>query len=282
MKSQHRHDLETNELAKWLTSKIDEVKPYSTPVLGVVIAVLVVLFGWSWLSGSSEARQQAAWAMYNQAVETPVPNLEGLRLAAEENPGTAVQLLADIAWADGQVYRASQLYIISRTEVDKALTGAESTYQSLLRSTKDQRLLGRVHLGLGRLYELRNELDKAREQYGAVEGDFAELAQQRVKELEKGQVQETCDWLAAAQPPRATPSTGLGTPGQRPDFSAPDMTLPSGTTEGTRPTSDSLGPGDEEFFGSSSSDASAEPAAEQPAADAGANDAPAEGNDQPQ
>jgi predicted negative regulator of RcsB-dependent stress response len=280
MKSKHRHELETNELAKRLSVLIDQVRPYGSTALGVLIAVLVVLIGWSYLSGSSAARQEEAWAMYNVAVEGSTPNLVLLRQTAEDNPGTTMQELADVTWADGQVWLASQAYIQSRTATNEALNRAESTYQGILRTSTDERLLGRARFGLGRIYEMQNKLDKAREQYSTVQGDFAELAHLRAKELEDQQAKQACDWLATAEPPRVAP-TGPGTPGQRPDFSATDLNLPGATPQagtptdnilegsdlGTEDTQDRYGPGDEDFFGPTSTD--------QPADNGQTNDTPA-------
>ena len=283
MKSQHRHDLETNELAKRLNTLIEQIRPYSTPVLSVVIAVLVVIIGWSWLSGSSDARQDEAWSMYNVAVEGADPDLRLLRQAGQDYPGTAMQELADITWADGQVFQAGRFYISNRSVADEALNRAESTYLGLLQTSKSERILGRAHLGLGRIYELKNELDRARDEYSAVKDSFAALAEARAKQLDEKKVQEACQWLATAKPPHVAPPSGSGTPGARPDFSASDLTLPGESPaaatenllrdldEGMTETPDRYGPGDEEFFGTASPGESAQPA-DQPAESNAADD----------
>ncbi len=138
-----------------------------------------------------------------------------------------MQQLADVTWADGQVWMASRYFIQNRAAANEALSRAESTYQGLLQESEDERLQGRVHFGLGRVYELRSELDKAREEYLAVKGGFEVLAQQRAKELDEPDTKEAYAWLATAVAPRRTAPVGPGTPGQRPGFAPGELDLPA-------------------------------------------------------
>src|SRR3990170_2647280 len=102
MKSAHRHQLETNALAQRLDVFIERVRPYAATAAGVVVAVVVIMFIWSYVSGSSAARQGAAWDAYHRGVAAVPPNLEQLRRSAEEYPGTKMQQKADITLAGGQ------------------------------------------------------------------------------------------------------------------------------------------------------------------------------------
>jgi hypothetical protein len=119
-----------------------------------------------------------------------------------------------------------------------ALNLATSTYQSLLQESDDERLSSRAHYGLARAYELRNELDKARDEYLAVKGAFAPLAERRAKELQEQDLKETYDWLATARAPQRAP-LGPGTPGERPDFAPGELEMPAGES-GTVPSVDDL------------------------------------------
>src|SRR5690606_32120570 len=133
----------------------------------------------------SEARQAEAWRSYNDAVAGAMPNLEALRKSAGEYPDSPMQEFADVTWADGQVWLASRYYIQNRTAADEAANRAIGAYRSLLAVTDNNRIQSRAHFGLGRIYELQNDLDKAREEYGKVEGGFKVLAEQRIEQLEK-------------------------------------------------------------------------------------------------
>jgi hypothetical protein len=147
-----------------------------------------------------------------------------------------MQEFADVTWADGQLWLASRYYIQNRTAADEAANRAIGAYRSLLAVTKNSRIQGRAHFGLGRIYELQNELDKAREEYGKVEGGFKVLAEQRIEQLEKPEVQDVYAWLANAQGPRRTAPAGPGTPGERPRFSPGEIALPDASGGETEPS----------------------------------------------
>jgi len=243
MKSEHRHELETNVLAKHLETWVEQARPYMGTVAGILIAVVVAVFGWTIYSNSSSAQQTEAWNAYNSAIESVMPNLEELRKSSEEYPGTKVKELADITWADGQVWMASREYIHVRSGAMEALDRARSAYESVIRSSSDERLVNRARFGIARIYEMQNDLEKAREEYLKVQGGFEELAKQRAEELEKEETREAYDWLAQAKPPRQPALMGPGTPGQLPAFSAGDFQLPGGTPAGTAPGSSGTGEG---------------------------------------
>ena len=229
MKSQHRHELETNWLAQHSAVFIERWRPYVPTILGVLVAAAVLMFGYSYYAGSTSQRESEAWNTYNMAVSGYIPNLPQLRQAAAEYPDSPMQQWADITWADGQVWVAARNYLQNRAGAMEALNFAEGTYTSVLADTDDKRLANRAHYGLGRVYELRGDLERAREAYLKVEGDFKPLAEHRADELAKSKIKETYEWLASAEAPRRMAPTGPGTPGQRPEFSVGDLDLPGGS-----------------------------------------------------
>ena len=102
-----------------------------------------------------------------------------------------MQQMADVTWADGQVFIGLANYIYNRAAAMEALDRATSAYQSILQSSDDERLLNRAHLGLARVYEMQNELDKARDEYLKVDGGYAEYAKQQAERLAKPEAKET-------------------------------------------------------------------------------------------
>ncbi len=231
----HRHELETNALAQGLEGYVDRAKPYIGKVAFGILALVVILFAWSYVSSSSSARRGEAWDAYNLAVGSGTsPNLDVLRRAAEENPGTNMQRMADATWADGQVYQASRYYIMNRAAAKEALNKAAGAYQSVIQTSDDERLTDRARLGLARVYEMQGDLDKAKAQYGQVTGSYAVYAKAQAERLSKPETKDTYAWLETAQPPLPKAPMGPGTPGQKPEFSPGEIALPNGgTTEAT-------------------------------------------------
>src|SRR5262249_30185607 len=158
MKAQHRHDLETNALAKRLAVVVERVRPFIPMVVGAVVILLIGCIGFSWFSTESAARQSESWNSYNQAVEGLIPNLEQIRGSSEEGALASSGPLSNGVWADGQLGMACRDFISRRAVAMEELNRAETAYLGLLASTKHPQLVNRAHLGLGRVYELRNEL----------------------------------------------------------------------------------------------------------------------------
>jgi hypothetical protein len=236
MKSEHRHELETNWLAKRLNVMIERGRPYASTVLGIAVAVVLVMVVWSIVAGSSSGRQSEAWNEFNQAVVEPQPDVERLRALAEEHPNTKIQQLADVTWADSQVWLAAHNYLYDRAGAMDALEKASSRYQSVIETSKDARVLNRARLGMARVHEIRGELDKAREEYLKVTGGIAKYAEEQAKRLATPESKETYAWLAKAEPTRPRSTSGLGGPASNPDFSAADLALPGDSPAGVTPT----------------------------------------------
>jgi predicted negative regulator of RcsB-dependent stress response len=232
MKSVERHKLETNVLAHGLEVWIDRYRPYIATVAYAVLGLIAVVFIWSYISGSSAAEKSEAWDSYNFAVGSQPMNLEMLRQAAEAYPGTEMQQLADVTWADGQLFTASNTYIANRPGANEALTRAASAYQRVIQESKDARIKSRAQLGLARVYEMQADVDKARAAYEQVAGPYAKYAKTQAERLATPESKDIYSWLKTAQAPRPVAPMGPGTPGQRPEFSPGDLSLPNGGAEG--------------------------------------------------
>jgi predicted negative regulator of RcsB-dependent stress response len=230
MKSEHRHELETNWLAHHTAIWLERIQPYNSLIVGALLTILILMFAYSYFGGETSARQSAAWNSYNEAVEGGAPDIDRLRESAEEFPDSPMQQLADITWADGQLFLASRFYFANRAASNDAMSRASGAYLGLLRQSEDERVKSRAHFGLARIYELQNQLDKAKEEYKLVTGGFAAVAENRIKELDKPDTKETYAWLATAEGPRATAPIGPGIPGQQPQFAPGELDLPAAKT----------------------------------------------------
>jgi hypothetical protein len=226
MKSAHRHELQTNALAQRLDVAVQRFRPYVSTAAWVVLGIAVAILVWSYMSKASASRKGDAWNAYNQIIGSTSPNLDELHQSAQEYPGTKMQELAELTWADGQVFNAARTYIYNRRAATDALNRATSAYQGILQTSDDERLSDRAHLGLARVYEMRNELEKARQEYLAIRGGYSEYAKAQADRLSKPEAKETYAWLEKAVPPRVQPPAGAGAPGQRPPFEASELSLP--------------------------------------------------------
>lgn len=203
MDSEHRHELEENDLAKWLEDKIEQIKP-RLPAVGVgivaVIAALVGLTGWKASTAQAEAGR---WRQFSNAIEKLTPDLNMLKGAAEANPGTPVAEWSEVTWADGKLFQASTGYFRNRETADTNLDEAVGAYKKLL-AAKDRDVAARANFQLARAYEMQGELEEAIKQYGRVTGAFEEVAQARAEELASPKVAASYEWITATKTASAT------------------------------------------------------------------------------
>ncbi|NOY41938.1 MAG: hypothetical protein GXP26_08890 [Planctomycetes bacterium] len=221
MKSERRHDLESNELVVWL----DKFRPYTgqaTAVVAVVVSVLAI--GSIWNSGS-EAKQEAAWDAFALANDTSDPELMALLSAAdnEEYAGTSMPEWAHVTWADRQLLLAGHAYLADRSAARSRLKKVEGIYSTLAAGASDSEVKNRARFGLARVFELQNKLDEAKEQYAMVQGDLESLASERATQLDLPEVREACAWLATADLPLpASSGAHQGQPNFDVEFPATD------------------------------------------------------------
>ncbi len=219
MKTERRHDLETNWLASHMAETIERVKPYSAMIWVAVISVLVVAIGSLVVANQSSARNTEAWTAYYNAMSGGQGVLDALEKVADEHAGTPVEAWADIVRADLQLGQASMLRFANQASAEKLLTDARRTYVLLQKKDSNLPIRNRASYGLGRVYELEGQLEKAKAEYAKVEdGVFAPLAKMRAEAISQDDAEEFYDWFATAQPASLTPPQGPGTPGARPAF----------------------------------------------------------------
>jgi hypothetical protein len=220
MKSERRHELEANSLVHEIEVWTEKIKPYTNIILGVVGGLLGLYAALTWWSSSQAKQNLRAWEAYEMAaLGSDIDLKEMQRIAADEQYlGTEMQQWAYVAWADRQLLRASQLYLIDREDAQERLEAITGIYQQFSTQASNVELRSRAQLGLGRVYEIQNRLDDAREAYSKVTGPLAEIAKQRAEALDSQSLQEVNQWLATADLPKPQVPAGPGTPGQRPGF----------------------------------------------------------------
>src|SRR5262245_25168883 len=101
MKTERRHELQTNALAQNLAHWIEAAKPYSKAGLAVLVAVLVGLFSWGFISAQNNRRASDGWNQLYKAMSMSKPDpRDDLADLAEQYAGTNVGEAARLMMAD--------------------------------------------------------------------------------------------------------------------------------------------------------------------------------------
>ena len=223
MKTERRHDLETNLLAQKMAGWIKLVQPYSGAATAVAVAAAVVLVGWFFLRRQAAEADADAWNAYYLATADPNADPELLLTTAEQHSGSEVAYWANLTWADKQLRSGTQTLFMDKTRARGILNAAVDAYRLLETSSAPELVRQRASFGLARAYESLGQVDNARKQYQKVhdqddQGTFAALAKSRIDALDRPEIRDFYDWFASAEPPLPPMSGGLGIPGQRPLF----------------------------------------------------------------
>jgi len=190
MKSDHRHELKTNELADWLAHFPEWLKQNRTNLLAVggVIILAILVYFWSYYrSNVVSVRREAR--LTNLVTSIPQQVNAAMRAAAQgtDQSYTLMPLAQDLQefagrLSDdnmaalalikrGEAIRAElhlRLTDITRDELAKQIAQAQASYQQALdRKPSNPGLLAAAQFGLGLCEEELGNFDKAAEIYRA-------------------------------------------------------------------------------------------------------------------
>lgn len=249
MKTERRHELEHNELADRVGASFEQVAPYGKQIAALLVAVLVVVLGYRWYTGSVRAKDEKAWEAYYQAMAMRSSDASGgqnLRrsklsevISNKNFSGSPAIVWARLSLADDELERGIDHLFNNRTEGEKDLEKAKEDYQGVIKegaklSAKHSSvLLPRAKMGLARSLESLGDVKDALKTYKEVETEFPltaykVVARKRITSLENEKAENFYDWLREQEVRPSVPAGG-GTPGVRPDFD------PLGTGTGTVP-----------------------------------------------
>lgn len=226
MKSERRHELQTNMLADWLGAKIEQIKPYQNAILGGVLLVVVAITGLTIWHKQSVANSEAAWAAIRPSA---VNSLDGLAMhyekVAAEYPNTPAAQWATVLGADQYLMNGSVKLFENKAAAAEDLEKAFKAYKSVVDEPLTPLIGERAAFGLARTLECQGNLTDAVKIYQEVakrwpNGMFAATATERAEALEKQPTQYFYKRFAMYQPkPQYTaPATDL--PGEK-DLMAP-------------------------------------------------------------
>lgn len=235
MKSQRRHELQTNYLADHLGTAVETSKPYAMWVMIGLAAVLVVSIGYGIYAAQAAKANSEAWGDYYFNIGAG--DAEVFQQIAEDHPNTAASQWALQAWADNQMLLGLDQIYTNRKQAEETIQSAIDAYQGIIKSTYEPELKNRAAIGLAQAYESLGKLDDAARYYQQVAGSsqdgFASMAAQRLAWIKSGEGKAFYDWLASVRTTPATPPalpSDLSKPPQTPDIEFPikqnPLTLP--------------------------------------------------------
>jgi tetratricopeptide (TPR) repeat protein len=256
MKTERRHELQTNDLADWLGSRATLLRPYSKAIVGGLLIGAVLLAAVYFLRSQQAGRAAAAWTDYFEAsgIAGLDQRLRVLREVANrysqfEAGAWAWQLAAELDLALG-----SQEMTRDRAEARERLERARDAFQQALRITRQEMLRQRAHMGLAQTLEAMDEFDGAGKQYEHIIARWpgsavANQAEDRLQFLRDPETREFYAWFIAQKPkpPARTPesSGGLTSPSIYDDLpDDPSLSLPAASDlqRGVSPSEPTLNP----------------------------------------
>jgi len=217
MKTERRHQLETNALADRLGHLIERLEPYSTPIVGVVVAIVLIVVTYLYLSSQTKTKAAEGWNRYLAATLSlsgtdPLGQLEEV---AAQYDGTPAGDWARLRMADIQLSNAIDELFRDRASANEQLRQAADNYRQVSEQADDDLLIKRALLGLGQTHESLDELDDARHSYQELVDRFADstlanLAQQRLGMLDRRSTKEFYDWFVQQTPAPAPDNSPAG------------------------------------------------------------------------
>jgi hypothetical protein len=210
MKSDRRHELQTNELANWLGRQYERHQGNLPTILWGVLAVvaLVVLFG-VWTSRSTRSAAGAWEEFYEIGNADAKVRSKRLRELADKYPNTEIALWARLDLADQLCYDGHSKLDIDREIAKMNLREAQQNYTLVLENGKAlPEMKRRAAMAEAKCWELLGEREKAIESYRSVAKQFSNTypdlaadAASRASELEQPEAADFYKWLAEYTPP---------------------------------------------------------------------------------
>jgi len=245
MKSDRRHELQTNYLADQLGTAASTGKPYATWLVGGLIAAAVLALAYGLYSSQVANSNSQAWGDYYFNIGSG--DAEVFQQVAKDHPQTSAASWSEQAWADNQLMVGLDQIYNNRSEAEKSIQAAIGAYEKILSTAYEPELQNRAAMGLGQALESIGKLDEAARHYKQVAGSgasaFATMAANRLAWISSGDGKAFYEWFATvrkapAEPP-AFPSD-LSKPPTTPGIAFPPIdaaTLP--TTPATSPSGES-------------------------------------------
>jgi hypothetical protein len=210
MKTERRHELQTNLLADWIGLKLDQLKPYSSLIAGGFIGIVVLIVALGVMSRRAATQRAKGWEGYFLAVSED--DSEKLKAIAEryvgESPGDMARLLV----GNEHLTRGVNRFFTDPSEGREEFRAAAKSFSIVLEESSEPLFQQQAEYGLARAKESLNELEEAEAHYQAIldkwpDCVFVEPAKRRLHDLKQQATGALYDRLASYEPP-PMPSSG--------------------------------------------------------------------------
>lgn len=162
MKAQHRHELQTNQLAQWLDNTIEQLRPYARAIVGVLVAVAIVLAVYMYLGMVQRRTETAAADQFIAVLQIPDPrqSQRELQNTMDEYRGTAPATIAQLVLAEQALDDGSNALFTNKQAGRENLFKAAEAFAIVDKDTRDPMLKTWALYGLGRAHESMGDLDR--------------------------------------------------------------------------------------------------------------------------
>ena len=161
MKTQRRHELQTNELADHIGRYIQAIRPYQNYVIYGTVAALAVIIAALWLNKQNQMAAESSWGDYFEALRQQRP--ESLEDVAKFHNGSTAAMWALQSAGDMQLAEGTQQVFRDRDEAEKRLKDAEKNLKAVeSEAGQNPFLVRQARFGLGQVYEAMCDVEKAR------------------------------------------------------------------------------------------------------------------------
>lgn len=202
MKSEHRHELAENDLAKLITRGLKKIEPYQNQILGAMVVITVLVVAVVIMTRSSSTGRSEGFAeLLNCKTADDYLNV------AETYEGKPAGHWARLRAGEEFLHEGIRLSISDRAQAVDRLEEAEESYDKLLQdSSVSGELRVKALYGMAMTLEsLGNDTERAIQAYEALlnapgGSRYRPIAEDRIEELKTGRGQAFYAWFVAQNP----------------------------------------------------------------------------------
>lgn len=240
MKTERRHELQTNWLADRVGELLVVIRPYGKGLIGVALAAIVVWGAYLFLAHRAAAEEATGWNKLWAGLNRGSAGLDDLRTLADTSSARPTGEWALLVVADDNLTTGVGALFTEKAAGRNMIKTALDGYQTVLKNTTDPMVREHALYGVGRCQESLCDLDKAQAAYEQIVKDYptstySPRATQRLDDLARDSTRARYDWFAKLEPPPSVFNKGTTKP---PEAGGPQLSPElEPFSEFTKPTS---------------------------------------------